>query len=38
LGFHQETAFSYLKHLQDAIPLYEEIAREQGITIDWVSH
>jgi len=38
LGFHQETAFSYLKHLQDAIPLFEQIAREQGITIVWVSH
>lgn len=38
LGFHQETAFSYLKHLQDAIPLFEEIAREQGITIAWASH
>jgi hypothetical protein len=38
LGFHQETAFSYLKHLQDAIPLFEEVARERGITIHWVSH
>jgi hypothetical protein len=38
LGFHQETAFSYLKHLQDAIPLFEEIAHEQGISIAWVSH
>jgi len=38
LGFHQETAFSYLKHLQDAIPLFEKIAQEQGITITWVSH
>lgn len=38
LGFHQETAFSYLKHLQDAIPLFEKIARERGLSIHWVSY
>ena len=37
LGFHQETAFTYLKHLQDAIPLFEKIADERGVSISWVS-
>lgn len=38
LGFHQETAFTYLKHLQEAIPLFEKIAQERGLSIRWVSH
>lgn len=37
LGFHQETAFSYLKHLQDAIPLFETIAQAHGLSIVWQS-
>jgi hypothetical protein len=37
LGFHQETAFSYLHRMEDAIPLMEKAAAEAGIKLEWVS-
>lgn len=35
LGFHQETATSFLYELASAIPLMEKMAKEAGITIEW---
>ena len=38
LGFHQETATDYLYRLEQAIPQMEVLAKEQGVSIEWVSH
>lgn len=38
LGFHQETATDYLNRLEQAIPLMEAIAKQNGAEIEWVSH
>lgn len=37
LGFHQETATDYLHRLEQAIPQMEVLAKEQGVSIEWVS-
>jgi hypothetical protein len=37
LGFHQETAFSYLHRLEEAIPLMEKAATEAGVKLEWAS-
>ena len=37
LGFHQETSFSYLKILEDAIPLFEKAAQEAHVKLEWVN-
>jgi hypothetical protein len=37
LGFHQETAFDYLHRLEDAIPLLEQDAKVEGVTLTWGS-
>lgn len=38
LGFHQETATDYLHRLEQAILQMEVLAKEQGVSIEWVSH
>ena len=35
LGFHQETATSYLYELDTAIPLMEKLAKQAGVNIEW---
>lgn len=35
LGFHEETAASYLGHLAKAIPEMEAIAKDNGVKIEW---
>jgi hypothetical protein len=37
LGFHQETAADFLKHLEDAVPQMEVIAKQKNIQLQWVS-
>ena len=37
LGFHQETAFSYLHRMEDAIPLMEKAAAEAGVLLEWAA-
>jgi hypothetical protein len=35
MGFHQETAFDYLHHLEDALLLMEDTAKSAGVTLIW---
>jgi hypothetical protein len=37
LGFHQETATDYLHRLEQAIPQMEDLAKERGVSIEWLS-
>lgn len=38
LGFHQETAFNFLSHLEDAIPLMEKEAQAAGVVLEWARY
>lgn len=38
LGFHQETAFNFLSHLEEAILLMEKEAQTRGIKIEWAQY
>lgn len=38
LGFHQETAASYLHRLDDAIPHFEAMAKAANIQLEWASY
>lgn len=38
LGFHQETAFNFLSHLEDAIPLMEKEAQAAGVALEWAHY
>lgn len=38
LGFHQETAFDYLRRMEDAIPLMEAEARAAGVILIWAGN
>ena len=38
LGFHQETAASYLHRLEDAIPLIEKEAVRAGVRLEWLTY
>jgi hypothetical protein len=38
LGFHQETAFDYLRRLEDAIPLLENEAEMAGVKLEWAHY
>ena len=38
LGFHQETAASYLSNLEEAIPLLEQEARANGVKLEWARY
>jgi len=38
LGFHQETASSYLHRLEDAIPLIEKAAAAAGVKLEWAGY
>ena len=38
LGFHQETAFDFLDHLEAAIPQMEAATREAGVRLEWARY
>lgn len=38
LGFHQETAASYLHRLDDAIPHFEAMAKAANIQLEWANY
>ena len=38
LGFHQETATSFLQRLDAAIPLLEQLAKQANIQLEWASY
>ena len=38
IGFHQETAFTYLSNLEAAIPLLEKEAKTAGVKLEWAHY
>lgn len=38
LGFHQETAFNFLRHLEEAIPMMEKEAQANDVKIEWAQY